>query len=121
MQYLSDEWLAAADAAVQDLEPAPAPFAVSYVVTDGPDGQRAYTVDLGSKRVQVVIGVSADVTLRLSWETAVAIARSERSAQRAFLDGDIRIEGDAQALLGHRDELLAVEERLASLRAETTF
>jgi hypothetical protein len=121
VQYLSDEWIEAANAAVVGLEPAADPFSVSYIVTGGPQGDRAYTLTLGPDAVGVRSGSGAAVGLRMSWDIARGIATSELSSQRAFLDGDIRIDGDPQALLGHGGGLAAVDERLADLRSRTQF
>lgn len=121
MQYLSDEWIEAADAAVAGLDPCTDPCAVSYVITGGPSGDTSYTLTLGPEAVGIQAGGGAEVGLRMSWDTACAISTARLSAQRAFLDGDIRISGDAQALLGLGDALSGVDERLADLRARTTF
>lgn len=121
MHYLSDEWIDAADTAVADLTPSADTFVVGYVVTGGPAGERSYTLRLGPDRVSVRAGSDAPVALRLTWDVAVAIAKGELSAQRAFLDGNMRIDGDAQALLGASDGLLAVDERLAAVRTVTQF
>lgn len=121
MRYLSDEWIDAADAAVAGLTPTAEPFAVSYLISGGPDGDRSYTLTLGPEVVGVRKGAGAAVSLRMSWETACSIAGARLSSQRAFLDGDIRIDGDPQALLGQRNGLVAVEERLADVRSRTQF
>ena len=57
------------------------------------------------------------------WPTgiAAAIARGEIGAQRAFLDGEIRLGGDTTALLGHQAELAEIDDRLADLRAITRY
>lgn len=119
MRYLSDEWIKEANAAVSGLEPSAEPFAVSYTVTDGPDGERSYTLDLG--RPSIVTGGGAPVGLRMTWDMAKAIARGETSAQRAFLDGNMRIEGDAQALVGNTSGMAAVDAALTPLRATTNY
>lgn len=46
--------------------------------------------------------------------TVDAIRGGELSAQRAFLDGDLRIGGDIATLLDHRTALAAVAELLAA-------
>lgn len=119
MQYLSDEWIEAANAAVDGLEPSAEPFSVSYTVTGGPNGERSYTLDLGTP--SVVAGTSAPVGLLMTWDIAKAIALGELSAQRAFLDGNMQIQGDAQALVGNTDGMTAVDAALAPLRTSTTY
>lgn len=119
MRYLSDEWIDAADRAVRVIEPTAEPFAVSYSVTGGPDGDRAYTVDVGTPSVSP--GADAAVGLRMTWNTACAIAQGEQSAQRAFLDGDVRLEGNAQELMNRGEVMAAVETALAAVRSETTY
>lgn len=119
MRYLSDQWIDAADASVRSIEPSAEPFAVSYIVTDGPDGDRSYTLDLGTPSIRP--GADAAVGLRMRWDVATAIATGDRSAQRAFLDGDIQITGDTQALLGAGDTMAVAEAALSSLRARTAY
>lgn len=119
MRYLSDEWIEAANTAIAGLEPTAEPFTVSYTVTDGQDGERSYTLNLGHP--SVVAGADAPVGLRMTWDMAKAIALGELSAQRAFLDGNMQIQGDAQALVGNADGMAAVDIALAPLRAATTY
>ncbi len=119
MRYLSDEWIDQANAAVRSLEPSAEPFAVSYTIIDGPDGDRSYTLDLGEPSVRQ--GSDAPVGLRMRWDVARDVATGTISAQRAFLDGNMRIEGDAQALVGNAESMVAVDVALADLRAITTY
>lgn len=119
MQYLSDDWIQAANTAVAGIEPSAEPFSVSYTVTDGPDGDRAYTLNLGQP--SVVRGADAPVGLRMTWDVAKAVALGELSAQRAFLDGNMQIQGDAQALVGNDKGMAAVDAALVTLRASTTY
>ncbi len=121
MKYLSDAWLDRAAAAVADVEPVDEAFSIGYVITGGPDGDRAYTLQLGPDVVTVRPEAEAPVTLQMTWSVACGIARGELSAQRAFLDGDIQIGGDAQALVGTTDSLAAVDQRLTELRSLTEY
>lgn len=120
--YLSDDWLALADEAMAGLVPVPDGPAVAVVVTDGPEGDRSYRLLLGPDRV----GISPEpephgVRMTLAWDDAVAIAEGRSSAQRAFLDGRLRLGGDTSLLLGHQDALAAIDDRLAGLRSATRF
>ncbi|MDA3039051.1 MAG: SCP2 sterol-binding domain-containing protein [Actinomycetota bacterium] len=122
MRYLSDSWLQAADQALEGLEPLPVGLLVGYVVTGGPDGERRYSVRFGPDAVRLVTGTdNADVVLRLDWDLAVGVALGQDSAQRAFLDGGLRLAGDVNLLLAHGPALTAFEDRLATLRTATDF
>ena len=122
VRYLSDEWLARAGGELAALPPLDVPVVVGFVVTGGPEGDRRYSVRLGPERVGLVPGTDAAVVvLAQTWDTARAVLQGQRSAQQAFLDGDIRLEGDVRVLLGHQSRLAAVDDHLASLRADTTF
>lgn len=120
--YLSEAWLDRADEALADLAPIAEALAVGIEVTGGPRGDRAYRLLLGPDRV----GVSSEpepagVRMSLAWTVAVAIAQGRSSAQRAFLDGQLRLGGDVALLLGHQDALGAIDDRLADLRQVTDF
>ncbi|MGI9617005.1 MAG: hypothetical protein ACR2QO_29080 [Acidimicrobiales bacterium] len=125
LKYLSDEWLEAADAALAGQDPLPVRLRVGYRVMDGPpDGAsvRSHTLVLGPERVGIVGSlVDPTVTLTMAWEVASAIAQGRASAQRAFLDGLVQLDGQPDALLGHQDHLSAVDDLLASVRAETSY
>ncbi len=120
IRYLSSEWLSAAHEAVKDLEPMPRAVGVAYVVTGTPEGDVSYTLVLGPDAVSVVTGTErAGVTLTLGWELALAVFKGEASAQRAFLDGSIRVGGDVQELVGNNDAMAAIDTELAHLRSQT--
>lgn len=120
--YLSDEWLSAAAESVAGLEPVDGALSVAVTVTDGPNGDRSYRMLLGPDQVTVDDQVdSATATMALAWADAAAIAQGQSSAQRAFLDGRLRIGGDVSSLLGHQEAMAAFDDRLATLRATTSF
>lgn len=125
LRYLSEAWVEAADVALADQDPLPVVLRVGYRVVDGPpDGASvwSHTLVLGPERVGIVGGlVEPTVTLTMKWEVAAAIAQGRASAQRAFLDGLVQLGGQPDALLGYQDRLSAVEDLLASVRAETTY
>ena len=122
LPYLGDEWLERADAALTGLPPIADALAVAVVVVGGPDGDRRYRLVLGPERVAVSPEPEpAGVRLTLEWADAVAIAQGRSSAQRAFLDGRLRLGGDISILLGHQEALAAIDDRLADLRSVTDF
>jgi hypothetical protein len=122
MRYLSDEWLTAADEALSGLQPVENELVVGYRVLGGPDGESSHQLVLGPDRVGASRGTGdAGLTLTMSWDLAVSIARGEVCAQRAFLDGRIQLGGDPAVLLGHQQRLAEIDDRLAGLRDQTSY
>jgi hypothetical protein len=126
--YLSDEWFAAADRALAASEPlrsaaAGVRLTVQHHVTGGPDGDRCFhvVIDHGAVGLRPGPTESPDVTFTETYDTATAIARGERSAQSAFLTGDLQVGGDLEVLVAHEKPLHAVVDVLADVRAATGF
>jgi hypothetical protein len=120
--YLSPEWIKQADGLLAGLSPVAEDVVVAMVVRAGPDGDRSYRLILGPDRV----GMESDrddggVRMTMVWDVAVSIATGQASAQRAFLDGHLQLGGDTSLLLGHQQELAAIEDRLQPLRAITSY
>lgn len=89
----------------------PEPLTVQYVVCPGedlgcgPDDEYRYHLVLGpdGDRAHAGAAPAPDVTFRLTAATAEAIRSGERSAEEAFLAGDLDLEGDATAIVeAHR-------------------
>ncbi|MDH4077863.1 MAG: SCP2 sterol-binding domain-containing protein [Acidimicrobiia bacterium] len=122
IEFLSDAWVAAADAALARLTPVPGPLVVAVTVTGGRGGDHRYRLVLGPDRVGAEPGPGpAAVTMTMSLDLAVAVNQGRESAQRAFLDGRLVLGGDPVVLLGHASQLAAVDDTLAPLRARTRF
>jgi putative sterol carrier protein len=62
-----------------------------------------------------------DLRLTTDYPTAAAIAAGDLAAQRAFVEGRLRVGGDLSLLIAHQRALAAVEDALAGVRARTTF
>ncbi len=129
--YLDDEWIAAAGRAVAGMTPTTSALVVGYAISQpgsDPGAKPAssmtssYSIRYGPGPVSVSQGVAdADLVFTTTAQLAAEIACGERSAQRAFLDGELRVVGDVNLLLGHGDELAAVDDLLADLRRSTVF
>lgn len=118
MKYLSDEWILEANKAIQNEQPLDADLVAGYRV--GRD--LTYAIRFGPDQVCVTKDCSdATITFVTSAAVASKIARGQQSAQRAFLDGELAVEGDVNALLGHAKRLTTIQDRLGELRARTTF
>ena len=126
--YLSDEWMQRADAALsgdatlRDAT-AEAELAIEYTVTGAPGGATRYavTVDHGDVRLRPGARPDAPVSFSLDYDTAVEIASGERSAQAAFMQGRLKLGGDATVLLRHHALLDGVGDALEALRADTEY
>lgn len=123
-KYLSDEWMeqAAAALAGADVDP-DAELCVQYEVSGGGDGKRHYTLEASGGTVRLVPGrsTSAPVSFALDYDTAVAVANGELSAQVAFMQGRLKLGGDVRVLIDGAATLAAVDATLADLRAATEF
>jgi hypothetical protein len=133
--YLSDDWVTALDAALAatspvaagpgvPAEPGPPGVTVEYRVEGGPHGERRWHLSVGPEGTRAAAGspaTPAAVTFTQSWDTAVGVARGERSAQEALLSGDVKVGGDPASLLGWREALSAAQDRMAQLVATTDF
>lgn len=125
LRYLGDDWLAAADASLANLSPLEGEVRIGFHVSEGVASTTktwAHVLVLGPDRVGTERGLDgAAVTLHLDWDVAVSINQGNVSAQRAFLDGRIVLDGDPGVLLGHQAALAAIEDRLSDLRARTAY
>ena len=126
-RYLSDEWFEQLGAG--DVPPDPAPvgpvLVLAHIVSEGPDGETRYHVQITGGRAQVVrgdiIGPPADATFSENYATAAAVASGELSTAAALLAGRIRVAGD-MATLVHRQGELAIEDPVPpAVRAATTY
>ncbi|HET8619756.1 MAG TPA: SCP2 sterol-binding domain-containing protein [Acidimicrobiales bacterium] len=128
MRYLSPAWIDAAGAAVAGDGPLGAALAgitltVEQVVTGGPDGDVTWSLGVDDGKVALIPGPAARSDLRLTtdYATAAAVAAGELGAQRAFVEGRLRVGGDLSLLITHQRALAAVDDALAGVRARTTY
>jgi len=133
--YLSREWMDAARGALAadtGLKAATAEvrLTLEQVVTGvpaevGPDATGTVRwhvrVDQGEVALAAGAGPEPDVRFTTDYATAAAVATGGLSAQRAFLDGRLRVGGDVGMLGRYQRAFAAVDDALAAVRAVTTF
>ncbi len=121
LEYVSDEWIEEADAALQ---------ASGLCTSDGDRfaveqrvGEVVFHMVFGENGARVGPGPATDaaVVFSQSRATAVAIAKGELSAEEAVLNGEVTIEGDPMALLSHRRLLARAEDVFADVRDRTNW
>lgn len=129
VRYLSDEWFAAANAAVRDAAAtAPAgPVIVDQHVTDDDPITWRVAINTGAASIRVIAAgddgddLAPHATFRQTRATARAVATGERDAHQAFLLGEIEFEGDINVLVERRAALDWLAETLAPVLAATDF
>lgn len=118
-RFLTDQWVDALDAAAAPLEVSgELELCIEHVVESF-----VYHVSYGGGRVRYRAGAATDSTVRLvaDRETATAIARGELSAQRAFMNGRLAIEGDTLALANAQPALRSIGDAFAVVRSSTEW
>jgi len=126
-EFLSDEWIAALDAAARATEVDAGDadsLAVEPVVRGVPgrgDVRYRVTCDTGVRAVTRAPDGEADVRIETDYATAVALARGQLNAQTALADGVLRVSGDLARLAAHAAAFARLGDLFASVRATTTF
>lgn len=128
VQYLSDEWLTEAGAALAASSVLGAaaddePVILQYEVTAAPGGKCSYALVFGEDGAALEKGTRKDASASFSLDYAVAaqIAKGELSAQAAFMRGELKLGGDVMVLVRQTALLDGLDDVLADLRARTEY
>lgn len=128
MRYLGPEWMDAARQTVAADGTLPAALAgvtltVEQVVEGGRDGTVVWHIAVRDGGVTLSPGPAGDPDLRFTadYETAAQIASGALAAQRAFVEGRLRVGGDLSLLTTHQRALASVGDALAGIRPATTY
>ena len=131
MEFLSEEWIAALDRAARsntatapdrsnapnDAD-APSEFEVEFRI----DAARYHVTGAsGALRFRPGAAPRPDVTLTLDRHTAAAIAQGRLPAQTAFMNGLLRLGGDAQALVRHATAFARIGAIMHTVQQETEY
>ena len=96
---------------------------VTQVVTDGPEGDVTYHLQVGDGVARFGAGAAdpEDVRMEQDWSTAVGVAKGEQNAQEAFIGGRIRLSGDQQRLIESQPVFAALDAVFKSVRERTEY
>jgi len=122
-QYLSPEWIdEVAHAVAESDEVGHASVGVRLAV-EVVVGAAGYCLTISDGAVVVSPGrcAQADLQLVQEPETAVGIARGKLNAQRAFVDGAVRLVGPADRFIAARAVLEAVDRATEPVRKRTSY
>ena len=91
------------------------------MVTGGPRGTIRWHVTIDDGEVGLADGPAVEPDLRFTtdYATAAQIAAGALGAQRAFVEGRLRVGGDLGVLIRHQKALSTIDDALASVRART--
>ena len=121
VQFLSQEW---ADTLKEQLnasaafkEAAAGKQATIQQVIGGDGADTHYWIRIADDAIDMGIGdaESPDATITQSYETAVALAKSELSPVTAFMTGKIKVAGNMGLLLGLQGVLALLPASMASI------
>jgi hypothetical protein len=128
LRYLSLDWL---DALGEEVDRSDAlqeaavgrRIRVTQVVTDGPEGDVTYHLEVDDGKVRFGPGAADDEQVRFvqDWPTAVAVATGELNAQEAFISGRIKLVGDQQRLLDAVPVFAALDTVFSTVRERTDY
>jgi putative sterol carrier protein len=128
VRYLSPEWIDAASEAVAADDRLSAALAgvtmtVEQTVGGGPDGSVTWHIAIDDGKVALTSGPATRLDLRFTtdYDTAAEVASGALAAQRAFVEGRLRVGGDLSLLVTHQRAIAAVDDALAPVRARTTY
>jgi putative sterol carrier protein len=139
-RFLSAEWIAAFNTALQDADLGPLSgsvraesghFSVEELVFDVPERSAddgplrvVLTVDDGTVTMAAPKGEEAgrsDVVVTLSYEDAAALSRGELDPTQALGTGRVHVRGDLSVLVAGQALLASAAERLGDLQADTSY
>jgi putative sterol carrier protein len=125
VKFLSPEWAEALKAALnanQDFRKAATgqKATIQQVITTADGGGTHYWIRIEDGSIDLGVGDAegADATINQSYETAVALAKSELSAVTAYMIGKIKIAGNMGLLLGLQGALAQLPPAMATIETQ---
>lgn len=120
IEPLSSGWLRQLEAATAAIETdSSINLVIQLAVESNPPLEWFVAINDGSATTVVGSAIDPDITLQTDRETAVGIATGRISAQRAFLEGTLRIGGRIEALIEARPFLEKIGDSLRIVREAT--
>ena len=108
-KFLSEEWAQDVTTALNNHEGfknaiGAAELAIQFEVEDAPDGDGSYYLKSSGGSTNVATGTieDPDVTVKQSYESAVAISKGELNTQTAFMTGKLKVSGNLAKLMMHQ-------------------
>ena len=108
-KFLSEEWAQDVTKALNNHEGfknaiGAAELGIQFSVENAPDGDTDYFLKSSGGSTNLAVGTldDADVTVKQSYDTAVAISQGELNTQTAFMTGKLKVSGNLAKLMMHQ-------------------
>ena len=108
-KFLSEEWAQDVTTALNKHEGfknaiGDAELGIQFSVEGAPDGDTDYFLKSSGGSTNLAVGTldDADVTVKQSYDTAVAISQGELNTQTAFMTGKLKVSGNLAKLMMHQ-------------------
>ena len=111
-KFLSEEWVQEVTSALNEHQGyknaiGAADLGIQFSTSEAPDGEVDYYLQSSAGVSSLALGVleDADVTVKQSYDTAVAISKGELNTQTAFMTGKLKVSGNLAKLMMHQSAI----------------
>lgn len=108
-KFLTEEWAEDVTTALNNHEGfknaiGAADLGIQFSTEGGPDGDVDYFLRASGGSTNVAVGTldDPDVTVKQTYDTAVAISKGELNTQTAFMTGKLKVSGNLAKLMMHQ-------------------
>ena len=97
-----------------------ADLGIQFETEDGPEGEVNYYLSASGGVASMAIGdlEDADVTVKQSYDTAIAISKGDLNTQTAFMTGKLKVSGNLAKLMMHQSAIQQWGAAVGSLDVE---
>lgn len=124
-KFLSEEWAQDVTTALTNHEGfknaiGAADLGIQFTTEETPDGDVDYYLRSSGGSTNVAVGTldDPDVTVKQSYDTAVAISKGELNTQTAFMTGKLKVSGNLAKLMMHQSAVQQWAAAVSDLNVE---
>ena len=121
-KFLTEEWAGDVTKALNTHEGfknaiGAADLGIQFSTEGGPDGEVDYYLKSSGGTSEMAVGAldDPDVTVKQSYDTAVAISKGELNTQTAFMTGKLKVSGNLAKLMMHQGAIQQWGNAVSSL------
>ncbi len=121
-KFLTEDWASDVTTALNTHEGfknaiGAADLSIQFNTSDAPEGEVDYYLRASGGSTELGIGSveSPDVTVKQSYDTAIAISKGELNTQTAFMTGKLKVSGNLAKLMMHQGAIQQWGNAVSSL------